>query len=64
MKTIEEVKEYLKKELESKQKQFNLHYVMYKSTNDKLIKEVSKELYTKYMNEYDILEKILSEIEG
>lgn len=64
MKTIEELKKYLRKELETKQEKLYLHYDMYKSTNDKLIKEVSKDFYTKYISECEILEKILSEIEG
>ena len=64
MKTIEELKKYLKVELATKQEKLILHYAMYKSTSDKLIKKVSKELYTKCSIECDILENILSEIEG
>lgn len=64
MKTIEEVKKYLKKELELKQVKLITHYDMYKSVNDKLIKEVAKEIYTKYSIECDMLEDLLSKIEG
>lgn len=64
MKTIEELKKYLEKELAIKQEKLFINYNMHKRTNDKFIKEVSKESYTKYSIECDILENILAEIKG
>lgn len=64
MKTIEEVKNYLKKELELKQITMLTHYKAYKIFQDKNLKETAKDLYTKYSIECDILEELLSKIEG
>ena len=64
MKTIEEVKKYLKNELSMKEEKMMWHYHVYKNTDNTFIKELAKESYNDYYKACSIIEKILHDIEG
>ena len=64
MKTIEEVKKYLKKELSMKEEKMLKYFDLYKSTKDKDVKKYAKNNCDDYYKAISIIEKILQDIEG
>ena len=64
MKTIEEVKKYLKNELSLREEQMLKYYGIYKTASDKDVKKYSKDNCDEYYRECSLIEKILKDIEG
>lgn len=64
MKTIEEVKNYLKKELAQREEKVLKYFDIYKSTKDKDVKKYAKKSCDDNYKTISIIEKILQDIEG
>lgn len=64
MKTIEEVKSYLKKELAQREEKVLKYFDIYKTTKDKDVKKYAKNSCDDNYKAISIIEKILQDIEG